>query len=569
MPFALPWRTARIACAFATPWLLVACGGGSDGVPAQPAAITCPDAATALTRATVQHNGVEREYFVHVPSNTEQLKALDARAIATVVAFHDAGATATTTAQASCWHRVGESRGFVTLLPSALGGQWNTTADAGRGDDAEFVRAALADMRTRYALSTSNMVYATGSGQGGAMAQLMAMRSPVNLPAVASIRGTADAAVFSLPAGALPTTAMSAWVLRDAGALSAKELQQVAYWNRLNGAGDATVQDGTDFSRTTYAAADNPRHQLTLADFKQAGFAGQALSERIWDEMFAPMVRFNDDTAVNGSVQVQQTAAQMGLTDTTLEIAGTPRRWLTYLPKNYAALTAGGKTLPLALSFHGRNGSARWQAQISRWHEVAEARGFIVVYPQGLNATWTTGIAADNPDVPFALGLIDELRRRHAVDATRIYLNGSSQGTALVNRIAVQHPQLFAAIAPCYSGHRSAASYANAIVRTDVPLPVWQCRGGDELPTEFPGGTAGETAARSFWRETVNRNFGPPTLVVDGRNRIEIWNDGLAEYRWQVTDRVPHFWHPGQAQRMWDEMLSRYSRAANGALVRQ
>lgn len=462
-----------------------------------------------------------------------------------------------------------EEKGFVALFPAAEGGRWNTAADPARADDAAFVRAALADMRSRYALSTSNMVYATGSGHGGAMAQLMAMRSPVNLPAVASIRGTADAAVFSLPAGELPTTAMSAWVLRDAGALTAQELQQVAYWNRLNGAGDGAAQDTPDFARTTYASASNPRHQLTLADFKQPGHAGKALSEQIWDEMFVPVVRFNDDTTVNGSVQVQQNAEQMGLTDTTAQIAGTERRWLTYLPKNYAQLTAGGRTLPLVLSFHGRNGSARWQAQISRWHEVAEARGFIVVYPQGLNATWTTGIAADNPDVPFALGLIDELKRRHAIDPSRIYLNGSSQGTALVNRIAVQYPERFAAIAPCYSGHLSAASYANPIVRSDIAMPVWQCRGGDELPTEFPGGTAGETAARTFWRETVNRNFGPPQLVVDGRNRIEVWNDGRAEYRWQVTDHVPHFWHPGQAQRMWDEMLSKYSRAADGTLVRQ
>jgi hypothetical protein len=91
------------------------------------------------------------------------------------------------------------------------------------------------------------------------------------------------------------------------------------------------------------------------------------------------------------------------------------------------------------------------------------------------------------------------------------------------------------AIAPCYSGHLSLANYADAIVRTDVAMPTWQCRGQDEVPSDFSGGTAGEAAAQAFWRETVNKNSGIPTLQVDGRRVTEIWSNGVAEYRWQLT----------------------------------
>jgi poly(3-hydroxybutyrate) depolymerase len=199
---------------------------------------------------------------------------------------------------------------------------------------------------------------------------------------------------------------------------------------------------------------------------------------------------------------------------------------------------------------------------------VARTENFIVVYPHGLQATWTTSIAADNVDVQFFLDLLDEMKRTYQIDEGRVFLNGSSQGTALTNRIAVQHPQLFAAIAPCYSGHLSAASYGNAIVRTDIALPVWQCRGEQELPNEFPGGTGGETAARTFWRETVNRNFGPPSITIDGRRTVEIWNSGVAEYRWQITSDLGHAWHPGQAAEMWHEMLKRYRRNPDGTLAR-
>jgi len=199
---------------------------------------------------------------------------------------------------------------------------------------------------------------------------------------------------------------------------------------------------------------------------------------------------------------------------------------------------------------------------------LAEEKGFIVVYPHGVGATWVTSIAGSNTDVQFFLALFDQMKSNFQIDTSRVVLNGSSQGTALTNRIAVQYPELFASIAPCYSGHLSPASYQNAIVKTNVPLPVWQCRGADEIPSDFPGGTAGETAARNFWRETVNKNFGPPSIQVDGRKTTEIWNDGLAEYRWQITADMPHFWHPGQARKMWDEMLSKYQRLPNGILQR-
>lgn len=70
------------------------------------------------------------------------------------------------------------------------------------------------------------------------------------------------------------------------------------------------------------------------------------------------------------------------------------------------------------------------------------------------------------------------------------FFHGSSQGATLTNRIAVHYPELFAAIAPGYSGHLSPASYTNAIVKTNVPLPVWQCRSEKEVSTDFPSDTA-------------------------------------------------------------------------------
>lgn len=106
------------------------------------------------------------------------------------------------------------------------------------------------------------------------------------------------------------------------------------------------------------------------------------------------------------------------------------------------------------------------------------------------------------------------------------------------------------------------------MLKTTVPVPTWQCRGANEVPSDFPGGTTGETAGRFFWRETVNRNFGPPVVQTDGRKTTEIWSGGLAEYRWQVTADVPHFWLAGRAEKLWKEVFSRYRRLADGTLAK-
>lgn len=563
---------------------LVACGG-SDGQNPEgtaPPVVTPPGEETpsapdaqpvALEKLSVTVDGKERTYFVYAPANVAELRENDARGVRVVISLHDNGQDGQANADRTRWSDVADAKGFVVAFPNAAGGNWNTQRQPGSADEIAFVRAMAAAVRTKYALTATIPTYLTGIGAGATMAQQIAMMAPHLATAVAGVGGVAGASTFELPASERPASAMAAWIVRAAGEpLALDEMRQIAYWSTANGTASSGTRTETELAETvSYAHPDNAVQQLKVSTLRtgRAG-DGKAMSELFWNEMFDKTVRFADNTQTNGTLHANQTIASMQLVETTKALnPDGPRRWLTYVPSNYAALTAGGAKLPIIFSFHGRNGSARFQALITEWHKVAEAKGFIVVYPQGIGATWSASMEPDTRDVRFFLDLLAEMKASYAIDETRVFLNGSSMGTALTNRIAVQYPELFAAIAPCYSGHLSPANYGNAIVKTNVPLPVWQCRGVDELPTEFPGGTAGETAARNFWRETVNRNMGPFTLQVDGRRKTEIWNDGLAEYRWQLTDDIGHFWHPGQALKMWDEMLSKYRRTADGHLVRQ
>lgn len=600
---------------------LSACGGSDSGPVAPVVELT-------LTKSSITVNGIAREYYVYAPSNLADLREQDARQVPIVFSFHDQGQTGEDNAKATRWHEVAEAKGFVVAFPSAVGGKWNTTQSSAAADDVAFVKAVWtafqqASGTNAFNLSSGNPVYLTGIGMGAAMAQQMAMIG-ANLgtiqviSAVAGIRGTADGAIYNLPEGAtpagasLPVSTMSAWVIRDNAVWTSGELSQIAYWNKQNAvAASPRVSSDDSFDTFSYTSATNPLQETRVSTFKTTALSGKALSEKIWNEMFSKVLRFLDDTRINGSLHSWESIAEMGLTESSKEFstaAGGKQRWLIYLPSNYAALTAGGKKIPLVFSLHGRKGSARWQAMMTQWHKVAEKKGFIMAYPQGPLATWDAGISkgasTPNTNVRYFLELLDELKSRYAVDATRVYLNGTSMGALFANRMAVQYPELFAAIAPCYSGHLSSDVYINyqqyPDVKTDVPIPVWQCRGGDEPFTAFPGGAKGEEEARTFWRVTVNKSpaTAPPTTrpydqispvsasnpnvtkvwedtvpatttQVIGRKTIKIFADGLADYRWQVTSYVPHFWPlTDQAEQMWDEMFSRYVRNADKTLTK-
>lgn len=536
---------------------------------------SAPHEQLAVTRFNIVVNGQAREYLQYAPVNVAQLREYDARGVKVVISLHDDNQTAETNAQRTGWPAIAEREGLVVIFPAAAGNAWNTTHRTDRGNDVDLIGAAAAEVRARFGLPSNIATYLTGVGKGATMAHELAMRKPsaiAGLAGIAAINGIAERATLELPASSFPKSATAVWQLRSLPTpMSVDEQRQLAYWqaaNETSRAGERERAAGR-IQTIVYTKAGDPVYQVRVSSLNAAAGDSPDVSEKLWDELFRKMLRFPDNTKTNGSLHADGTIASMGLIETTQEVLpGVTRRWLTYVPSNYSDLVASGKKLPLVFSFHGRNGSARFQALITQWHALAEEKGFIVVYPHGVGATWVTSIASSNTDVQFFLALFDQMKSTFQIDTSRVFLNGSSQGTALTNRIAVQYPELFASIAPCYSGHLSPASYQNAIVKTNVPLPVWQCRGADEVPTDFPGGTAGETAARNFWRETVNKNFGPPTIQVDGRKTTEIWNDGLAEYRWQITADMPHFWHPGQARKMWDEMLSKYQRLPDGVLQR-
>ena len=108
----------------------------------------------------------------------------------------------------------------------------------------------------------------------------------------------------------------------------------------------------------------------------------------------------------------------------------------------------------LVVNLHGAGAiGAGWEWE-TNYDAVADAHGFIVVYPDGIDFSWADGRGASVPDrqgiddVGFITGLVAKLVSDFGIDPGHVYATGMSAGAFMVNRLACERADVFAAIAP-------------------------------------------------------------------------------------------------------------------------
>jgi polyhydroxybutyrate depolymerase len=125
------------------------------------------------------------------------------------------------------------------------------------------------------------------------------------------------------------------------------------------------------------------------------------------------------------------------------------RRYIVYTPATYPADTA--RRYPVVLNFHGGGMTMAEQMLYTRMNRTADAEGFIVVYPQGLQQDWNVGFGTSytdgTDDVGFVEALLDQLQRDYRVDGSRIYATGLSRGGFYCQRLAAELSHRIAAVA--------------------------------------------------------------------------------------------------------------------------
>jgi len=146
--------------------------------------------------------------------------------------------------------------------------------------------------------------------------------------------------------------------------------------------------------------------------------------------------------------------------------ASAERRYVVYAPANLPSRPA-----PVVFVFPGATCNAEAAAVYNthaRFEQLADRDGFVVVYGNGLPTAAHSGNDAPMPkggflpgcwadhtgeglDVTYVRLIVAQLAEELAIDRTRIYATGMSQGGGMSFQLALEAPDLVAAIAPVVS----------------------------------------------------------------------------------------------------------------------
>lgn len=195
--------------------------------------------------------------------------------------------------------------------------------------------------------------------------------------------------------------------------------------------------------------------------------------------------------------------------------------------------------LPLVIACHGGGGMARRMDKLTGGiTRLADAEGFVVAFPQGLDKRWNDGrmktSVTDSPDdVGFINKMIDREIERGLVDPGRVYATGISNGGFFSQYLALKLPTKIAAVASVaatvpesfLAEARSEAVPVMFILGTEDPLiPYKGGPIGGKLLLKNRGSVLPAAQSINFWLDNNKLDRGSKKEQV--QDKIE--NDGTS-----------------------------------------
>ncbi|WP_203861636.1 alpha/beta hydrolase family esterase [Plantactinospora mayteni] len=275
------------------------------------------------------------------------------------------------------------------------------------------------------------------------------------------------------------------------------------------------------------------------------------LDKKIYD-FLSSYTRYGGNVGGN-TIGSRQDLDELGVTYQTMVVDGRLREYLVYVPHKAKVAAARGKDVPLVFSLHGSGMTMYMMFDYSRWWEVADREGFILVHPTSTNngraTSWAT--APTSSDHTFFGLLLDELKTNYNVDESRVYIGGQSNGAAMSQAVGrnLALSQNFTAV--------GATSFPSTSTNYDgETLPYYMAMGEFDFWPYQPS-TPPVGGMISYW---INRNdaLGTPTTAaseeMSGRFVTSKWNneDGVNVVRYTVTKGRGHSIIPEEMELIWD-----------------
>ncbi len=173
---------------------------------------------------------------------------------------------------------------------------------------------------------------------------------------------------------------------------------------------------------------------------------------------------------------------------------GLKRTYLLHIPGS----TDVNNKKALLIALHGGGGTGKNMVKLTMggFDKLSDEKGFVVVYPDGLDKHWNDGREYEKPgyrvhrdaidDSGFISALIDYLTGKMDLDPDRVYITGMSNGAIMAYRLACDLSCKIAAIAPVagniptgYINFCSPAGQVSVLAINNIEDPLVPFEGGD------------------------------------------------------------------------------------------
>ena len=207
------------------------------------------------------------------------------------------------------------------------------------------------------------------------------------------------------------------------------------------------------------------------------------------------------------------------LLNRTVNVGGTLRSYLVYLPVNFSA----AENMPAMFFFHGGGGTANGGIFECDFRPLADAQRFIAVYPQAIDSTsgnncWDCrgDYYGGVDEVGFMSAMIDGVVADYNADARRVYAGGYSLGGSIVYDFAAYLPDRVAAIAPVAA---NMWEWTLSDVNWTTPVACIHILGTNDFYAPYNGNAYSiSTAAQNAHFVGLNGAVAPPTTESLGGN---------------------------------------------------
>lgn len=509
----------------------------------------------------VKNSEVQGIYSVYIPQNLQPWRPV-------VMVLTPNGVTAEMFMNSEIgtqWRQTADKYNFAVsfLQPDE---RWNNADLDSERDDAEYVKTVYTQLRSKStefdAVFTTDKSHISliGYEEGAGAAYKIAAEYPAifcNLTAVNAkdvnidvIRNKGEQLSYPFPAdsfnGKYEISEKNSTIPVPVLSLGEKNDEAVSYWTNVNGENADTRVEGMK----------NP--------------------EQIWTEFMSINGRFLSfpGGTLDKTEQFTANVNGRGYNVSEQNIDGFVRRWLTYVPESYNPANPA----PLVMVHHGYSASMYAIAEESKWSDVADKYGFIVVFPQGyLNEragnsfvpvpTWNSNLfpLKDNAtnDVSFIRQVIEETKKNYNIDNGRVYAIGHSNGASMTWLLGREMTDTFAAIAPIglMSNYQEFTDEKNM-------LPVWAFMGEYDGSGMELSPMNNNIKTLSLWKTLngVEKSIAVFSNDLRFTTRSYENSNNVPLVKFTGVSESPHCYIPEESWMIWEDFFSKYRRGENGEI---